>query len=276
MQDILGASSEAIKTHGLLYFGPHMIRRLPEWGQTWEYYVGRSDKLPAMSLPVKHGCAILSEESLSHHLMPNHAALGGFNNIDRTADIIEAIPARRRTVVLTIRRQDGFIRSCFTHAVHRHCEQRDFRSWLDRFVDVDRFSWLRIINRLEGRFGGGNVVVRPMEALRDMTSVEFVRRCFPDLAKADLHHPDNKSNPSLGVTGINLALRMNAVISKTVGTNFKLSESVNTALIQSLKDDEPFRESFQEEADLSRLFRDENRHIRANYFPEIGNSFEFS
>jgi hypothetical protein len=97
--------------------------------------------------------------------------------VPRLEHVLERCPARRVRVILRTRRQDAYLESVYLQRVRMGSTE----SW-DAFmahVDVERLSWLDLVNRLSDLLGPSQVGVRPFEEIRHGAR-PYLRRFLAD------------------------------------------------------------------------------------------------
>jgi hypothetical protein len=284
LQVTLRESRPKLENAGICYVGPRAIRETGAFSDFWKYY---RDELPDLNSDAfneilykfvdtkPEGCRnriFLSEESITHDLMPTRAAPGGFTRIDKSCAFVHGIKADRKKILLTVRRQDRFLVSCYTHTVHRHQETSEFHRWVDEVADLERFSWLKVIEDLCASFGSENVEVVPFEMIKTQGFIPFVFRCLsPITDKAiELNQTKPNSNESLGARTLPVAIEINKLAESA-----SASEQINSRLISSSQDEkfEPPMKYISKY--LRNLFQEENREIMNRYFPDIDSDFCF-
>lgn len=280
LQRLLGRNKEAIAEAGIGLMRPGNFRKTDAWKATWSYILGETDRPPRIDpapfLPESAETLIFSEEGLTQHLMPSRERPGGFSGIDRAADVVEALGADDVRILLTVRRQDAFLISSYSHAVHRQAETASFERWLAEVVDFERLSWARLARRLEARFGEGSVDLRPLEALPELGLFDFARWCFPDLAGIDFVEPRfEAANRSPGRQGLEALRRINAALAGLPGAPVDLAVKLADRLVERVAEDEKFAPDLPDQQRLASLFSQENRDLIERHAPGRAAGFAF-
>lgn len=175
-------------------------------------------------------------------------------------------------VVLTVRRQDSFVASCYAHRVEHGRVNLSFDEYWKSEIDIDGMSWLTFIETLEKRHGRERLTVLTYETIRDGLRplvLQFLEHgCGIDRARlADLEIKERHANPSFPAIGLELA----RIIADRMSEK-KASLDAIRHVIRGLKPVFPagrfekFAPPLEElTAEMAKRFADENRLVAERY-----------
>lgn len=185
-------------------------------------------------------------------------------------------------VVLTVRRQDSFVASCYAHRVEHGRVNLSFDEYWKSEIDIDGMSWLTFVETLEKRHGRERLTVLTYETIRDGLRplvLQFLEHgCGIDRARLDdLDIPERHSNPSFPALGLELA----RIISDRMTEKGASLEAIRH-VIRGLKPVFPagrfekFAPPLEElTAEMAKRFADENRTVAERYIAEPHPGFLF-
>lgn len=278
VQMIMERNKKSIENAGYTYVGPAKIRSDPAWREFFSYYTGKAgaEVLKNARDILGHGDAvILSEEGITHDLMPSVSSGGGFGRLEASANFLEAMNADDLHVVLGVRRQDKFLASTYTHFLHRHGLAKTLEEWFLRVVDPLGLSWVSVIDYFERRFGADRLTIVPYEMSRPNMGA-YVARLFEktDIDFAGWNYDASETNPSLSVLGVGLARHVN----QTVRERPAKRENVISSIIREFPASSFGRFGLDDTkipAILGRIYGAENEAVRRRWFPEDAPNFLF-
>jgi hypothetical protein len=271
------------------YIGPQEIRGRKFWKEFFEWYRGRSDQFnpEEMSSHLLNlantdddgplNCIFLSEEGFTHDLMPNPEMPSGFGRIEKTCRMLKNLSFDDIHVILTIRRQDGFLLSSYKHLVQRWREKETFGGWVFNNLDLNRLSWKPVINYIESTFGAQKLTILPSEMIKEDGFLKYLNASLaPARLEASRWVSGRHANPSLSDGAVDLARHVNEVIAR-----IDRAEKINTAIAEcgampSHRNGSIDSALAMLRMHLAELYGDENDEIRSTYFPQFGQDFCFS
>lgn len=278
IQAILSANASRIEAAGYQYVGPRHIRKTDHWKRIFRYYRGKArlEDIENIGDPYRgHEKVLLSEESITHDLMPQRTSDGGFGRVEESANILEKLGADEIHVVLAIRRQDHFLASTYAHFVHRQGLSLSPEHWFQRAVEPSKLSWQAVIEVLERRFGRDNLTIIPFDQARKDFPGYIAQVLAPTgIDPSDWTFRAGDSNPSLSRTGIDLA----RVINERAPTDPKRRRQVINAIIREYPAADFGRFNLDDTGiprTLAKRYDDENRTVGARWFPEHADALGF-
>ncbi|WP_172332122.1 hypothetical protein [Mangrovicoccus sp. HB161399] len=225
---------------------------------------------------------LISEESLTNSFIPGASRnRNGFDCIDKLISFLQEVKVPKIKILLTVRRQDQFIASCYGHRLQRSGEKNSFSDWKKDNVDFKNLSWLGVVNKLDVAFGEENVAVVPYELIQTEGDRAFYERCLSSLnisAKGHVEPESRARNPSLTDKTEQIARIVN-----TFPTTSPEERSRRTALIERINKfayrsgDRTFRPYISDDAKICQLhYKVENTELAARKFPDLCTSFSFN
>ena len=197
------------------------------------------------------------------------------------SDFFTAYPDYR--VVLTVRRQDSFLASCYAHRIEHGRVDCTFEDYWKHEIDINGMDWLTLVEGLVARHGRERVVVLPYEPIRNdfrgyvMTFIEHAlaipRERFDDVSFETRVANKSLSGPAMAVAKV-VAERMGEK-----GANPRDIHHVLLGLKSVLPIGEygPFRPPMDElRAELTRRYAASNRTIAERYMPVPAGDFLFA
>lgn len=157
LQSWLRSNRKRFASRGVGVYLPRQVRHNRYLGKYMKFYRGRieepqtEDFLQVFASETARK-VILSEEALSNDFIPaRDYENGGFDAIERTIRFLKALPIPEIRVLLTVRRQDKFLKSSYSHRVRRAGVTCGFDQWVQQEAAVENMSWLKVVDRLEAR-----------------------------------------------------------------------------------------------------------------------------
>lgn len=271
---------------GISVFLPRQVRQNQYLAKYMKFYRGKLDLLETEDFlrlfeedPAE--TVIVSEEALSNDFIPaSEFDNNGFDAVERTIRFLKALEIPQTKVLLTVRRQDKFLKSAYSHRVRRASVTSGFDDWVREEAAVENMSWLKVVDRLEAAFGVRNVSVVPFEMLEVADEKAFYLSCTAPLGLDFSRHMPPKrvdENRSLAAETLQIAGILNALSAKTAGEEDRRRKLIN--MINNFVLDNGGR-SFS--VDLSAvtercqaLYKAENEALAARKFPDLDTSFTF-
>lgn len=224
---------------------------------------------------------ILSEEALTNDFIPAaEYGYNGFDKVERTIEFIKALEIPQVRILLTVRRQDKFLKSAYSHRVRRSSVTTTFDDWLEDEADLDNMSWLKVTDLLDAAFGADNVTVVPFEMLEQSSEKDFYLRCISPLKMDFTRHVPPKSldeNSSLAEETLEIAGILNALEAKDaeeVDRRRKLITMINRFVLDN--GGRSFKVDLTEVTKKARaLYQAENAALAERKFPDLQTSFVF-
>ncbi|WP_138468064.1 hypothetical protein [Poseidonocella sp. HB161398] len=224
---------------------------------------------------------LASEETLTNVFIPGYCdEATGFGAIGRVADLLEALELPGLEILLTVRRQDRYLRSCYGHRVKRNGETAEFDDWVARRVDLEALSWEAVTETLEARFGAERVTVVPFEMLESADEAALYARCLAPLG-ADVSHHLAPSEPEANATLSETATEIARVLNRLPVATRK-AQVARIELLTRIHDfatalgDPPARPGLDAVTELCRArYAEGNARLAARKFPDIASSFAF-
>lgn len=224
---------------------------------------------------------LISEEGYTGYLLHPRMKGAWATQAERTFRILDNFDRYDFRVVLTVRRQDSYLLSCYAHLVRHGRVQLDFDTFWREGWDLGTMSWLDFIAEFRKQYGPDRLVVLPYERIRDDFGSYF--RGFVEAAcdvpkgrLDDMQPAANELNQALSAPGVDLAL----IITRHLADELPVHKIKD--LIRDVKhvvppstnprfapDLEPLR------AALAERFTEENRRVNAEYLTAPHPGFEF-
>lgn len=147
-------------------------------GPVGQYIRGKSELSPADLDALRrdlarNGTVLISDEGCSGPLM-NPSKMPWSQAAERAFRFTETIGAMPSRVIVTIRRQDDFLLSCYMHRLRHGRVDSAFDDYWRREMDLEVMSWSSFLASVEAVYGRDRLVVLPYEALKQ-DFAEFVR-----------------------------------------------------------------------------------------------------
>ncbi|MFV0321288.1 MAG: hypothetical protein ACK5LE_02760 [Alphaproteobacteria bacterium] len=285
IQHIIKMNKNIVEESGYSFWGPDEIRFHETWGDIFSGYYRNNYSVDLRKCTKnffkksKKNKILLSEESLTHDLMPSQWGEGKFARIERTCDIIESM-ADNISIILCIRRQDDFLISTYNHLLHRHGLMVGFEEWLLNNIQITQLSWLSVIDKLEKRFGRKNLTIVPFEYIKKGIDI-FLKSMLKNtnINTEKFNYDYSIKNPSLNVGGANLAIEVNKLLRMyPKKRELLISDIINRTSDCSFDQDEKkFKEIKQNlSVLLAQIYADENHSIEKEWFFQKCPEFYFS
>ncbi|TPQ47838.1 hypothetical protein C2U72_23915 [Prosthecomicrobium hirschii] len=211
---------------------------------------------------------LVSEEGFSIYLLhPRRKGGDWASQAGRTFKILRHFEPYDFRVVLTVRRQDSYLLSCYAHLVRHGRIGLPFEEWWPKEVDLSLMSWRRYIEALNAEYGAERVTVLPYERIRDGFGGYYrnfiAEACrVPEESVADMEPEENALNPALSDPAMQIALIVNRHTRKQV-TALERKD-----LIKEMKRVLPPKKFPKYAPDINdlreataRIFTDENRYV---------------
>ena len=292
LQRWMNSNRPALGAEGVQVLSPKNLRSGPMLGPALAFLQGRRDLPPREILREPFAAAtrprmLVSEESLTNQFIPGQVSPGvagaptGFAGVERLVALIRAMDLPDLQILLTVRRQDRFIRSCYSHRIKRSGATEDFAGWLAAHVDAADLSWARVTRALEAAFGEDRVHVVPYEILEDADDAALYARCLAPLGVDTSGHRAPKirnANPALSELTVDLARRLNALPARTAAqAEFRTTTIESIHRFCSDAGDPVFRPDMRAFTDTCRaLYATENAELARRKFPDLATSFDYS
>jgi hypothetical protein len=173
VQGFLEANRAQIKNKGYRVVLPRGIRG----SRCYQYHAGKHMRInTAVTLdaarsnfetfiagPLSH--TIISEEGFTHDVMPSKKYNGAMGGIKEAVESLYELTGGNAVIIITIRRQDTFIDSCYMHKIKWQGASLSYPEYFFNVVDAFSLSWLHVIKEFEKRFNG-KVRVVPFELIK--------------------------------------------------------------------------------------------------------------
>lgn len=229
----------------------------------------------------KNPSAIISEEAFTNDLIPyDGIRANGFQRTARLAKFLKSLPVNNVKVLLTVRRQDSFLKAAYSHVIRRKGVMTQFDDWIHEFVDRDALSWLTATRLLENELGAENVTVVPFEHLIQTDERMFYQACLAplDVSVAEHDAPEEPNrNESLSHVTLEVARLINTLPCKDdalLTKRRKQLSSINELMLE-LGDIKAKIDITALGADLAQRYKDDNAALCAAKFPTLGRGFLF-
>lgn len=222
---------------------------------------GRKHFMAAMERHARQSDAtlVMSYEGLSGF---PHA---GYENAGVIAEMLRAMTEGiDTTIVVYVRRQDTFIESMYTQAIHigKHME---FPAYIERIKDKS-FDWYELVSRHSEQFGRDKIVVQPYDKLY-LPTRESLMHSFADIIGSTLlKQGDSRYGVNAGYS------KQAAGIASSLNAHLKRDEAEKLRLIlQTTKAKKPFESyAYFDAATRQALFEryaDSNARLAREFVP---------
>lgn len=287
LQAWLRGNRERLERRGIAVFLPRQVRQKSYLGPFTRYLRGKSDDPGARAFLALFGetdsdAVIVSEEALTNDFIPgfNDSVLG-FEMIDRTIAFLQALEIEDLRILLTVRRQDTFLKSAYSHRVRRAGITLGFDAWLDQEVKIAHMSWLTVVDKLDAAFGADKVTVVPFEMLKTQSDKDFYLRTVGTAMDRDFerHEAPKKvnENSALAVEVFEIAAILNALPitnEAQIDRRRKLLNEINAFVLDN--GGQRFEVDLTEvTAQCRALYAAENAALAARKFPDLVTGFTF-
>ena len=220
---------------------------------------------------------IISEEGLTHDLMPSPKTKGAFGGVRAAAESLAELSSGNATIVLSIRRQDSYITSCYKHKIKWQGQGLTYPEYFFNGVDVFGLSWKSVIDEFERCFPG-RVKVVPFELIKvDARRYldYFLKVCGIEAGEGvfDYEVPGHVKNESLTdvetvfLRGVNRELARLTEIDS--GKRFELIKMVSTLMIGVDGEKHRIRLPQHWKNRIIELYKEENMGIIDAYCSDI-------
>lgn len=223
---------------------------------------------PALANPAYH-TIFLSEENLLGHMLSQKETF--YPNV-RSA-VAASLQMRKHgqiSVILTLRRQDTYIESCYLFRKVR--EKREATNtiydFLDR-IDLNSLSWKPVVQPWVDAFGKENCKVLPYELIKkDATA--FARNIFKTAMDGDLLKiKASRSNPGLSRKALRLIeLIDRSPIELTRRERFNLGQAIHQEFRGSDYKRPALMHDYMRE-EIVRRYEDDNRELFSRFMPDF-------
>ncbi|MEJ1161649.1 hypothetical protein [Prosthecomicrobium sp. N25] len=224
---------------------------------------------------------LISEEGWTNYLIHPRKRGQWARQAPRTFRILKHFRDYDFRVVLTIRRQDSYVLSCYAHLVRHGRVFVPFEKFWRESWNLETMSWLAFIEAFRKEYGADRLVVLPYEHIRD--DFPTYMRLF--LEQACGIPAERLADVEPAVSELNLAMSPLAIdIAQIV--NRHLNEELPGHRLKSLIKDirllippgefgrfSPPMDELRET--LAGLFAEENRRLNADYVARPHAGFEF-
>ncbi|WP_138468062.1 hypothetical protein [Poseidonocella sp. HB161398] len=287
IQRWMNANRRPLRRAGIGLLSPRDLRHAGIFASCTGYVLGRSETpdasaLRAALLGTGQAATLASEETLTNFFIPGHSdGRSGFAGIDRLVTYLESMALPELQILLTVRRQDRFLRSSYAHRVKRNGVSLDFGDWLEAQADLEDLSWLGVTELLDAAFGAENVSVVPFEMLEAADDAALYARCLAPLgASAEGHRVPTirKANAGLGDAALEAVRLLNGLPLRDAA-----AERERAALIGEIEafaaeqGDGPARPEMAALTEFCRArYGAENAALAARKFPDLRTSFDFT
>lgn len=166
LQNAFGSLSIQLAEHNICYLNTKAFQK-SEIGQFLRGKVERPQAaIAALKSAIFSGSQILlSDEGMTGSLM-NPAKTGWRGAANRAFIFTELMCQAPDKVVITLRRQDDYLRSCYLHRLRHGRIDVDFETYWRREINIEWMRWSLVLEELESFFGRDRLVVMLYEAMR--------------------------------------------------------------------------------------------------------------
>lgn len=286
LQGWLRGNRKRYSNRGIGIYLPRKVRQNKYLANYMRYYRGKletpdTEAFLKLFEEDKFKKVILSEEALSNDFIPAaEYDNNGFDAVDRTIAFLKALELPDVRILLTVRRQDKFLKSAYSHRVRRASVTTSFEDWLQDEAQLENMSWLKVVDKLDAAFGADKVAVVPFEMLEVAEDKDFYLRCIAPLGMDFSRHMPPKvldENSSLAEETLEIAAILNKLEPKDaeeVDRRRKLITSINRFVLDN--GGRSFKVDLTEvTARCLECYKAENEALAARKFPDLATSFTF-
>ncbi|MEJ1160409.1 hypothetical protein [Prosthecomicrobium sp. N25] len=268
LQHTLKSLDEELAKHGVRY---HFTPRFQK-SEIGQFIRGKAEPADSAFTPLRQEiestrCVLLSDEGCTGPLM-NPSKKTWDAAPERAFRFTDKLGIPPHKVIVTVRRQDEFLLSCYLHRLRHGRVTSEFRPYWEQEVRLELMRWSTLLSTVERHYGRDKLVVLPFEYLRaDFPG--FVRTFLKLGTGTDLTAdviPVESRNQGLGAEQVGKALELVRALKDENKSVREIKETIRTELMQ----DEPPQRSRPDlgelKAKLAALFRKDNEAVSERYF----------
>lgn len=287
LQGWLRNNRKKLSNSGVGVYPPRRVRQHKYLGEFQDYFRGKIDRPQTASFmslfdDEEHLKVVLSEEALTNDFLPGAKnAQPGFSVVHRTIEFLRGLDIPELHILLTVRRQDKFLKSAYSHQVRRTALAMTFDEWVKSDVKLPDMSWLKVVDALDAAFGAKKVTVVPFEMLEKASDRDFYLRCVAPLSVSLENHEEPKKvnvNSSLAQDTLEISQILNRLDVKDrteLERRRKLINTVNSFVLDN--GGQAYQVDLSEVTQQCRaMYRQENAELVARKFPDLKTSFAFA